>query len=296
MGPFSLTGQPNAMGGRETGGLANMLAAHMEIDNAEHRRIVQGFWDSPRLANKPGLKAVDLFRAVGDGRIKALWIMATNPVDSMPQADVVRAAIESCPFVVVSDVARHTDTTALAHVLLPSAAWGEKSGTVTNSERRISRQRTFLKAPGEARPDWWQLAEIGRRMGWHDAFDYAGPAAIFAEYARMTGTGNGGKRDLDISACGDISESDYDSLAPFRFPNRLRHLPHRGTDAGEVGRERHQHDLVAQPLQQVDSRRRGVGAGQHQIGIEAQHFLGCAADEAQSLGPAGDRGNVPIGG
>jgi assimilatory nitrate reductase catalytic subunit len=205
MGPFSVTGQPNAMGGRETGGLANMLAAHMEIDNAEHRRIVQSFWDSPRLANKPGLKAVDLFGAVGDGRIKALWIMATNPVDSMPQADAVRAAIESCPFVVVSDVTRHTDTTALAHVLLPSAAWGEKNGTVTNSERRISRQRTFLKAPGEARPDWWQLAETGRRMGWRDAFDYSGPAAIFAEYARMTGIENGGTRDLDISACGDIS-------------------------------------------------------------------------------------------
>ncbi len=89
MGPFSVTGQPNAMGGREVGGLANMLAAHMELDNAEHRRIVQTFWDSPRIASEPGLKAVDMFRAVGDGRIKAIWIMATNPVDSMPEADAV---------------------------------------------------------------------------------------------------------------------------------------------------------------------------------------------------------------
>jgi assimilatory nitrate reductase catalytic subunit len=219
MGPFSVTGQPNAMGGRETGGLANMLAAHMEIDNTEHRRIVRSFWESPRLAEKPGLKAVDLFSAVGDGRIKALWIMATNPVDSLPEADVVRAAIDGCPFVVVSDVVRHTDTTALAHVLLPSAAWGEKSGTVTNSERRISRQRAFLDTPGEARPDWWQLAEIGRRMGWRDAFDYNNPAAIFAEYARMTGVENGGTRDLDISACGDITEAEYERLVPFQWPH-----------------------------------------------------------------------------
>src|SRR5882757_8412880 len=138
MGPFSVTGQPNAMGGRETGGLANMLAAHMEIDNPEHRRIVKRFWNAPRLAEKPGPKAVDLFSAVGDGRVKALWIMSTNPGDSMPDANLVRAAIEHCPFVVVSDIVR-TDTTALAHVLLPSSAWGEKNGTVTNSERRISR-------------------------------------------------------------------------------------------------------------------------------------------------------------
>ncbi len=218
MGPFSVTGQPNAMGGRETGGLANVLAAHMEIDNADHRRIVRTFWDSPRLAEKPGLKAVDLFGAVADGRIKALWIMATNPVDSLPEADAVRAALAACPFVVVSDVVRDTDTTALAHVLLPSAAWGEKNGTVTNSERRISRQRAFLKPPGEARPDWWQMAEVGRRMGWRAAFDYADPAAIFAEYARLTGTENGGARDLDIGAYGDIDQAGYERLAPFQWP------------------------------------------------------------------------------
>ena len=137
MGPFSVTGQPNAMGGREVGGLANMLAAHMEIENPAHRALVQSFWGSPAIAAKPGLKAVDLFRAVGDGRVKALWIMGTNPVDSMPEADAVRTALEACPFVVVSDVVRHTDTTALGDVLLPALAWGEKDGTVTNSERRI---------------------------------------------------------------------------------------------------------------------------------------------------------------
>ncbi len=218
MGPFSVTGQPNAMGGRETGGLANMLAAHMEIDNPRHRDIVQGFWKSPSIATKPGLKAVDMFRAVGDGRIKALWIMATNPVDSMPEADGVREAIARCPFVVVSDVVRHTDTTALAQVLLPSLAWGEKDGTVTNSERRISRQRAFLASPGETRADWWQLAEVAKRMGFAPAFSWTKPAEIFAEYAALTGAGNAGTRDLDISALADIGAAHYEDLAPLQWP------------------------------------------------------------------------------
>ncbi len=218
MGPFSVTGQPNAMGGREVGGLANMLAAHMELADPTHRAIVQTYWNSPRIADAPGLKAVDLFRAIGDGRIKALWIMATNPVSSMPDADAVRRAIAGCPFVVVSDVCRDTDTTALAHVLLPSLAWGEKDGTVTNSERRISRQRAFLKQPGQARADWWQLAEVAKRMGWRDAFDYTGPADIFREYAGLTGIDNGGTRDLDISACADLTTAAYDNLAPVQWP------------------------------------------------------------------------------
>ncbi|MCB1420721.1 MAG: molybdopterin-dependent oxidoreductase, partial [Notoacmeibacter sp.] len=147
MGPFSLTGQPNAMGGREVGGLANMLAAHMEIENPDHRALVRDFWGSPAIASRPGLKAVDMFRAVADGRIKAIWIMGTNPVVSMPEADNVADALGRCPFVVVSDVVDDTDTLRLAHVRLPALAWGEKSGTVTNSERRISRQRPFLPAP-----------------------------------------------------------------------------------------------------------------------------------------------------
>ena len=217
-GPFSVTGQPNAMGGRETGGLANMLAAHMDLDNAEHRRIVQSFWASPAMAARPGLKAVDMFKAVADGRIKAIWIMATNPVDSMPEADSVRAALKGCPFVVVSDVARHTDTTAVGHVLLPSAAWGEKAGTVTNSERRISRQRAFLWLPDEVRPDWWQLAEVGKRMGFGDAFAWTAPHEIFAEYAALTGAENNGTRDLDISACATITAAEYGALTPFQWP------------------------------------------------------------------------------
>jgi assimilatory nitrate reductase catalytic subunit len=218
MGPFSVTGQPNAMGGREVGGLANMLAAHMDLDNPRHREIVQAFWKSPRIASKPGHKAVDLFRAVGRGEIKALWIMATNPVDSMPEADSVRAAIASCPFVVVSDVASNTDTVALAHVLLSSTAWGEKDGTVTNSERRISRQRAFLTGPGEAKPDWWQLAQVGTRMGYGDAFSFTHPAQIFAEHAALSARDNDGTRDFDIGGYAGIGVEAYDKLAPFQWP------------------------------------------------------------------------------
>jgi assimilatory nitrate reductase catalytic subunit len=218
MGPFSLTGQPNAMGGREVGGLANMLAAHMSFENPDDRARVQRFWQSPGMAEKPGLKAVDMFRAVGDGRIKALWIMATNPVVSMPDADSVKAAIEACPFVVVSDIQRETDTTRVAHVLLPSLGWGEKDGTVTNSERRISRQRAFLANPGEAKPDWWQIAEVARRMGFGSAFDQDTPAAIFAEHAGLSAFENEGGRDFDIGAYADIDADAYQSLEPFQWP------------------------------------------------------------------------------
>ena len=218
MGPFSLTGQPNAMGGREVGGLANMLAAHMAIEDAADRDRVQRFWGSPVIADKPGLKAVDLFRAVAGGRIKALWIMATNPVVSMPDADAVEAAIKACPFVVVSDILKETDTARHAHVLLPSLGWGEKSGTVTNSERRISRQRAFLDAPGEARADWWQLAEVARRMGFAEAFAHDAPAAIFSEHAALSAFENGGSRDFDIGAHAGIRRDAYDGLEPFQWP------------------------------------------------------------------------------
>src|SRR5690606_8390043 len=158
MGPFSLTGQPNAMGGRAVGGLANQLAAHMDFAPGHIERIAR-FWNAPRIARRPGRKAVEMFDAIRSGRIKAVWIMSTNPVVSMPDADRVADALARCPLVVVSDCIRATDTTRYADVLLPAAAWGEKSGTVTNSERRISRQRAFLEMPGESRPDWWIVTE-----------------------------------------------------------------------------------------------------------------------------------------
>ena len=219
MGPFSLTGQPNAMGGREVGGLANMLAAHLDINNPNHRGLVQSFWGSPRVAERSGLKAVDLFRAVGEGQIKAIWIMGTNPADSLPDADAVQESLRTCPFVVVSDVTR-TDTTRHAHVLLPATAWAEKSGTVTNSERRISRQRSFLSPPGEARPDWRIICDVATRMGFAEAFDYHLPAEIFREHAALSGISNKGKRDFDISACADLSATAYEALTPFQWPRR----------------------------------------------------------------------------
>ena len=218
MGPFSVTGQPNAMGGREVGGLANMLAAHMDIENPEHRARVQDFWRSPRIAEKPGLKAVDMFRAVTDGRVRAIWIVATNPVDSMPNADGVAAALKACPLVVVSEVIASTDTMRFAHVALPATAWGEKDGTVTNSERRVSRQRPFLGSPGEARHDWAIIAELARRMGFGDAFAYETPAQIFAEHAALSALENDGARDFDIGAFARIGETDYDALSPFQWP------------------------------------------------------------------------------
>ncbi len=217
-GPFSLTGQPNAMGGREVGGLANQLAGHMDIENPDHRALVQGFWQAPAMPEKQGLKAVDLFEAVAAGRIKALWIMATNPAVSLPEADRVRAAIRNCPFVVVSDVEQRTDTGDVADVLLPAAAWGEKDGTVTNSERRISRQRAFLPLPGEARPDWQIICGVAAAMGWGATFDYASPWDIFREYAALTAEGNGGTRDLDLSGCLDWDRTDYEAAAPFQWP------------------------------------------------------------------------------
>ncbi|SNR49686.1 nitrate reductase [Puniceibacterium sediminis] len=218
MGPFSVTGQPNAMGGREVGGLANMLACHLDIENPNHRQAVRGFWESPGIADHAGLKAVDMFRAVGKGEIKALWVIHTNPAVTMPDADAVRAAIAGCDFTVVSDITGATDTARLAHVLLPAAAWGEKDGTVTNSDRTISRQRAALPPPGQARPDWAILAEVGRRMGWHGAFDYETPAEIFREYAALSHIAGHFDRDFDISGLSDISDHEYADFAPTRWP------------------------------------------------------------------------------
>ncbi|WP_224503642.1 nitrate reductase [Celeribacter litoreus] len=218
MGPFSVTGQPNAMGGREVGGLANMLACHLDLENGDHRNAVKSFWCSGDLPEAPGLKAVDMFKAIGEGKIKALWVLHTNPAVSMPDADKVKAAIAGCDFVVVSDITEATDTARLAHVLLPATAWGEKSGTVTNSDRIISRQRAVVTAPGDCMPDWKQLAEVGRRMGFKDAFDYEGPAEIFREYAALSGISGGFGKDFDISGLKNVTDSEYDAMAPARWP------------------------------------------------------------------------------
>jgi assimilatory nitrate reductase catalytic subunit len=222
MGPFSVTGQPNAMGGREVGGLANMLVCHLDLENADHRAAVQTFWNSPAMPQKPGLKAVDMFRAVADGRIKAIWIIHTNPVVSMPDADAVAAALQACPFVVVSDITAETDTARLAHVLLPATAWGEKDGTVTNSDRTISRQRASLPPPGQAQPDWKILAQVAARMGWDTGFNWQTEAQIFVEYAALSGIAGNLGSDFDISDHAAITPTDYARLTPFTWPQNPR--------------------------------------------------------------------------
>ncbi len=215
-GPFSITGQPNAMGGREVGGLASTLAAHMGFSEAEKSRV-QRFWNSPAIAPEPGLKAVDMFRAVADGRIKAIWVMATNPAVSLPDAGAVRDALAACPFVVVSDVIADTDTSKFAHVRLPATAWGEKDGTVTNSARTISRQRPIFEAPGLARGDWWIIDEVAKRMGFADAFSYKNPADIFREHCALSTFENRGARQFDLGEWAQISDADYDALTPTRW-------------------------------------------------------------------------------
>ncbi|WP_430462366.1 molybdopterin-dependent oxidoreductase [Thalassolituus sp. LLYu03] len=215
--PFSITGQPNAMGGREVGGLANQLAAHMDFTPADRDRV-RRFWNAPRMAERPGLKAVDLFQAVRRGEIKFLWIMSTNPLVSMPDADAVKEALQHCELVVLSDCMANTDTAAAAHVLLPASSWGEKNGTVTNSERRISRQRSFLSAPGESMPDWWAICEVARRLGFEDAFRYEHPADIFDEHARLSAFENKGRRDFDIGGLAGMTREQYDAMAPIQWP------------------------------------------------------------------------------
>jgi len=216
-GPFSVTGQPNAMGGREVGGFANTLAAHIDIEDAAGRAAVQEFWSSPSIARSQGPKAVEMFERIHDGRIKAVWIMATNPVVSLPDADKVRAALRGCEFVVVSDVMSNTDTANHAHVLLPALAWGEKDGMVTNSDRTLSRQRAFLPVPGEARADWRIVCDVARAMGF-SGFDFESPHEIFREHARLTAHQNTGRRALHLGAWADITAAEYEHWQPAAWP------------------------------------------------------------------------------
>jgi assimilatory nitrate reductase catalytic subunit len=217
MGPFSLTGQPNAMGGREVGGLANMLAAHMELANPAHRDTVQTFWESPAIASAPGLKAVDLFRAIEEGKVKAVWIMATNPMVSLPDANQVQRALEKCELVIVSDIIGKTDTNTFADVLLPALGWGEKDGTVTNSERCISRQRAFLPAPGEARADWRIMCDVARRMGF-EGFEFQSAHEVFDEHARLSVFRNDGERVFNLAGLAGQDAAQYEQMASIQWP------------------------------------------------------------------------------
>jgi len=218
-GPFSLTGQPNAMGGREVGGMATMLAAHREIGDASHRGEIEALWRLPpgSLSPKPGLAAVELFEAVRAGKVKAVWIACTNPAHSMPDIGLVREALQRAEFVVVQEAFAGTDTVPFADVLLPAATWGEKEGTVTNSERRISRVRAAVAPPGRARPDWWIAREVALRLearlaapGAPVLFEADTPARIFDEHRVLT-VG----RDLDI---GGLDYARLEQTGPQQWP------------------------------------------------------------------------------
>lgn len=215
-GPFSLTGQPNAMGGRETGSLANLLPGHREAGNAEHRAEVAGYWGVDALPETTGLSAVELFEAVRVGKVKALWIACTNPAQSMPDQRKIHEALANCPFVVVQEAYATTETCRYADLLLPAAGWGEKEGSVTNSERRVSHVRRAVPAPGEARADWAITCDFARRLerqlrpGQPSLFDFASPAALFEEYKQLTAG-----RDLDLSG---LSHALLDDLGPQQWP------------------------------------------------------------------------------
>ncbi|MHB1676044.1 MAG: nitrate reductase [Sulfuriferula sp.] len=215
-GPFSLTGQPNAMGGREVGGMANLLSAHRDMSNPVHRDEVAKLWGVASVPAQAGKTAVAMFEAVARGEIKALWIACTNPAQSMPNQAVVRAALERAEFVVVQEVNAYTETAEYADLLLPAAAWGEKEGTVTNSERRITHMQAAIPAPGECRPDWEIAADFAQRLGLRldkpgaALFPYANAATVFNEHRESTRG-----RDLDITG---LSYALLDEQGPQQWP------------------------------------------------------------------------------
>jgi len=215
-GPFSLTGQPNAMGGREVGGMANLISAHRDMANPEHRAEVAALWGVDSVPDQPGKTAVEMFEAVRSGTIKALWIACTNPAQSMPDQKLVREALEKAELVVVQDAYANTETVAYADVLLPAATWGEKSGTMTNSERRIAKVRRAVPPPGNARPDWEIVADFARRLemrlrpGRLSLFPYTRAEEIFNEHRESTRG-----RDVDITG---LSYALLDEQGPQQWP------------------------------------------------------------------------------
>ncbi|MEQ8472761.1 MAG: molybdopterin-dependent oxidoreductase [Marinoscillum sp.] len=184
-GPFSLTGQPNAMGGREVGGLSNLLAAHKNLANPEHRKEVADFWGVESIQEKPGLTATEMYESLKSGKMKAIWIICTNPSVSMPNARLVDEALKAARFVIVQDISKNSDTAKYADLLLPAAGWLEKEGTMTNSERRITHLPKVIDAPGEALPDSEILIRFAKAMGFH-GFDYKNTGEIYEEYTRLT--------------------------------------------------------------------------------------------------------------
>jgi ferredoxin-nitrate reductase len=210
-GPFSLTGQPNAMGGREVGGLSNMLPAHRNLNNPLHREELQKFWGGATINPEPGLTATEMFEALNDGRLKAIWILCTNPLTSLPNVRLAEEALKKAKFVVVQEISNKPETLAYADVILPAAAWAEKEGTMTNSERRISYLSKIVDAPGEALPDAEIICRFARKMG-YKGFDFENPAAIYAEHVKLTA-----KTNIDISGLTyDILKQQHTVQWPYK--------------------------------------------------------------------------------
>ncbi|MEB8346497.1 molybdopterin-dependent oxidoreductase [Flavobacteriaceae bacterium KMM 6898] len=217
-GPFSLTGQPNAMGGREVGGMASLLAAHRELGNPHHRKEIEEFWGGKPIKSEPGLTATEMFDALESGKLKAIWIICTNPIVSMPNAHKVEKALEKASFVVVQDISHNSETTKYADLVLPAAGWLEKDGTMTNSERRISHLPKVIDAPGEALPDAEILWRFAQKMGF-SGFDYKSASEVYDEHCLLTkGT------EIDISG---LSHQRLINEGSFQWP--VPHNTHQGT-------------------------------------------------------------------
>ena len=220
MGPFSITGQPNAMGGREVGALANLLAAHYDLNNQTHRNQVQNFWKtSKKISATPGVTAPELAEQIEKGNVKVVWIMATNPVVSITQSNRLAKALSICDLVIVSDCSNQSDTLHYADIILPAQGWGEKYGTVTNSERCISRQRRLLEPYAQAKPDWWIVSQVAQKMN-YEGFEYDDAYDVFKEHIALSAYKNeeGSLRSFNLSGLASISKEDYEKFSPTQWP------------------------------------------------------------------------------
>ncbi|MFN4045123.1 molybdopterin-dependent oxidoreductase [Limnobacter sp.] len=225
-GPFSLTGQPNAMGGREVGGLSTLLPAHRELNNPAHVAEVAKFWGVKQISATPGASAVEMFDQLEQGKIKAVWVACTNPAHSLPNSQKVARALQNAELVVVQDAYLTPATVQYADVLLPATTWGEKEGTVTNSERRISRVRPAMPAYADSKNDWQIVVEFAKRLeveleklgvesprincGSQAFMPYTSTEEIFNEH-RETTRG----RDLDITG---LSYAVLEAKGPQQWP------------------------------------------------------------------------------
>ncbi len=300
-GPLSLTGQPNAMGGRESGSMASLLPGHRDPSNPQHRAEVASAWGVPSLPDTPGLPAVALFDALHDGRVKAVWIACTNPAQSLPDQTKIREALQAAEFVVLQEAYGDTETAAFADLLLPAATWGEKDGCVTNSERRVSRLQAAVTPPGEARPDWHIAADFACRLGQRlgrdvSGFRFSTTADIFAEHVALS-TG----RDCDMSGLSHaLLERDGPQQWP--FPAGAQRGQARlfgdGVFPGESGRARFatvgfpvKHALLAEtpsarlPLTLITGRLRDQWHGMSRTGKVAQ-LWGHTPEATVAMSPA----------